>query len=128
MRLAMLEGGGAIMQRIGERAATLARKALVERQRKLTTLAAGLRHEEDEALDGTRPDQLDRGSDLELHEVLESLQAAEARELKEIDAALQRIAAGTYGRCERCGAPVGDLRLRAVPQARTCMLCAAQAR
>ena len=41
--------------------------------------------------------------------------------LREIDAALQRIAAGTYGLCEVCGAPIPAARLEARPTARTCV-------
>ncbi len=108
------------------RSAGFARKALGARKQKIAALAAGLRHGEDELQPGRPPDALDRAADLETHEVLESLQAAEARELAEIDAALGRISAGTYGKCERCGRPIGELRLRAVPEARLCMTCVAQ--
>lgn len=45
--------------------------------------------------------------------------------LAEIDAALDRIANGSYGTCERCGEPVGDARLEALPSARWCLDCAA---
>ena len=45
--------------------------------------------------------------------------------LVEIDAALTRLDAGTYGLCERCGDPIGDGRLQARPVARTCIRCAA---
>lgn len=45
--------------------------------------------------------------------------------LAEIDAAEQRWADGTYGRCERCGRPIPDGRLEARPTARTCVACAA---
>ncbi len=41
-------------------------------------------------------------------------------------AALERVAAGTYGWCERCGAPIGAERLQARPDARTCIGCAAR--
>src|SRR4051795_434621 len=41
--------------------------------------------------------------------------------LTEIDAALQRIAAGTYGRCEVCGQQIPGARLEARPTARTCV-------
>jgi RNA polymerase-binding transcription factor DksA len=46
------------------------------------------------------------------------------RELREIDAALARIAAGTYGTCERCGGAIGRDRLRALPEVRCCLGCA----
>jgi RNA polymerase-binding transcription factor DksA len=48
--------------------------------------------------------------------------------LTEIDAALARVDAGTYGTCERCGGPIGDPRLVARPVARTCIRCAASRR
>ncbi|MBA2495697.1 MAG: TraR/DksA C4-type zinc finger protein [Acidimicrobiia bacterium] len=44
--------------------------------------------------------------------------------LADVDAAIARLAAGTYGRCERCGGPVGDERLVARPAARACVACA----
>ena len=45
------------------------------------------------------------------------------RRLGEIDAALARIAAGTYGRCESCGGPIGRDRLQALPTATRCIRC-----
>ncbi len=41
--------------------------------------------------------------------------------LAEIDDALDRIAAGTYGTCAACGRPIGEERLHAVPWARLCI-------
>jgi DnaK suppressor protein len=50
---------------------------------------------------------------------------AQARaQLTEIDAALERVEAGTYGVCERCGGPIAPGRLEARPVARTCITCA----
>jgi len=45
--------------------------------------------------------------------------------LAEVDAALTRVAAGTYGVCESCGRPIGPDRLDALPTTRTCVTCAA---
>ncbi len=45
-------------------------------------------------------------------------------QLVEIDAALDRLAEGTYGVCERCGRPVPAARLDARPVARRCVDCA----
>jgi RNA polymerase-binding transcription factor DksA len=45
--------------------------------------------------------------------------------LGEVDAALSRLDAGTYGTCEACGGPVGPERLEALPAARLCIRCAA---
>ena len=41
--------------------------------------------------------------------------------LGEIDAALERIAGGTYGTCVVCGKPIGEERLDAVPWATLCI-------
>jgi RNA polymerase-binding protein DksA len=41
--------------------------------------------------------------------------------LAAIDAALARIDAGTYGTCERCGKPIGEERLEAIPHATLCI-------
>lgn len=47
--------------------------------------------------------------------------------LAEIDEALGRVRAGTYGTCERCGLPIAEGRLEARPAARTCIRCATAA-
>ncbi|MDF2443153.1 MAG: DnaK suppressor protein [Subtercola sp.] len=39
-------------------------------------------------------------------------------------AALERLAAGTYGTCIRCGQPIGFGRLDARPSAALCITCA----
>ena len=43
--------------------------------------------------------------------------------LAEIDAALERVEAGSYGVCVRCGEPIAAARLEARPTARTCVEC-----
>ena len=42
----------------------------------------------------------------------------------EIDAAMGRLEAGTYGTCEACGGSIGAGRLEVRPVARTCIQCA----
>src|SRR3954463_1294559 len=63
------------------------------------------------------PDWVDQAADEEGTAVAARLSEGEYRELAEIDAALRRIASGTYGECESCGGPVGQQRLRALPEA-----------
>jgi RNA polymerase-binding transcription factor DksA len=46
-----------------------------------------------------------------------------ARELAEVDAALGRIVAGSYGTCISCRGPLGFQRLRAIPEATLCLGC-----
>jgi DnaK suppressor protein len=45
--------------------------------------------------------------------------------LLDIDAALARLDAGTYGTCEGCGSPIPVGRLEARPTTRHCVGCAA---
>ena len=59
---------------------------------------------------------LDREIDYTLEENSEHVLTA-------IEAALARIEAGTYGRCERCGQEIAPERLRAIPYATLCIDC-----
>jgi RNA polymerase-binding transcription factor DksA len=43
----------------------------------------------------------------------------------ELAGGLDRLAAGTYGRCEACGGSIAPARLAALPAARRCIACAA---
>lgn len=43
--------------------------------------------------------------------------------LEKIDNALERIDEGAYGVCERCGAEIGEDRLRAMPMTTLCKAC-----
>jgi DnaK suppressor protein len=47
----------------------------------------------------------------------------ESRLLREVKAALARIADGTYGNCEACEEEIKPKRLDAVPWARHCLQC-----
>jgi DnaK suppressor protein len=58
--------------------------------------------------------------DRELDLVL-SAQALAA--VNEIDFALEKILAGTYGLCEQCGQPIPEARLEALPHAALCVAC-----
>lgn len=50
--------------------------------------------------------------------------SAQARAaVEEIDRALDKIDAGTYGVCERCGEPIKRARLKALPYAALCVAC-----
>lgn len=56
----------------------------------------------------------ERSRDLSIVEDLEA-------QLVEVAHAMQRIAHGTYGRCEACGGEIGFERLEARPSARFCL-------
>ena len=59
----------------------------------------------------------------ERQQVVALLDAARRR-LADVDAALARRRAGTYGSCEVCGGAIPAERLAARPAARTCVRCA----
>ena len=42
-------------------------------------------------------------------------------QIGEVEAAIARLENGTYGNCERCGKPIADERLEAIPWARLCL-------
>ncbi len=54
-----------------------------------------------------------------------ALLEAAREQVAAVDAALERLANGRYGVCDRCGRPIGEDRLAARPAARTCIDCAA---
>lgn len=56
-----------------------------------------------------------------------SLRRGQQLALLQVEDALQRIVAGTYGRCARCDDEIDFARLKAVPQATLCMSCQRQA-
>lgn len=43
--------------------------------------------------------------------------------LHDVDLAIAKIDAGSYGSCERCGNPIGAERLEAIPWALLCIDC-----
>jgi RNA polymerase-binding transcription factor DksA len=55
---------------------------------------------------------------------LAALLSQAQRRVEDLDRALQQLAAGSFGACERCGQPIGAERLAARPSARTCITCA----
>ncbi len=65
--------------------------------------------------------------DRESGDVAASVSAAsierDADELREIEGALERMTAGTYGLCADCGLALPAVRLDARPQARRCVRC-----
>jgi len=56
-------------------------------------------------------------------EVLHSLRDAARAALREVQRALWRLEAGSYGRCTSCYEPLSVERLEVVPQAALCMPC-----
>jgi RNA polymerase-binding transcription factor len=68
----------------------------------------------DNHLADTATDTFDRELD-------EGLEEDAGRLLGQVDAALRRIEAGTYGKCDACGREIDEARLEAVPYATLCI-------
>ena len=66
----------------------------------------------------------ERATEREGDEVLESLGNAGLSEIKMIQAALGRVADGSFGECVACGEEISEARLNAVPHAARCKKCA----
>lgn len=105
---------------VKELAATLRRK----RSSLLLQEIAGSQSEAETTID-------DRESELEESAQKDRMTRLESRLtergqilLRQIDDALERIDAGSFGECERCGNDIGHGRLKAMPTAALCIECA----
>lgn len=105
--------------------------ALLEERREallieLTRIDGDLRTVREAKTDGTDDDEHDpEGATTSTQwSHATGLRSAVLSQLEEVDGALARIAAGTYGTCARCGRPVGAGRLEARPSAPLCIDCA----
>lgn len=68
-------------------------------------------------------DSMDSSSlEHERHVAMDTL-SRKAILLAEVNSALERIRAGTYGLCGECGEPIPPGRLNALPWARLCLKC-----
>lgn len=84
------------------------------------------RHELD-GVAGVLPPAFDDGRDEPTVDVMRDVDVAElqrrADQLASVEAALGRIADGTFGLCIQCGDAISLLRLKASPSSARCMLC-----
>lgn len=97
---------------------------LTERLQRLTTrgekLARHLRGEDGRL----EADAADRAAIIEQDEVLEGLDEAGRAEIAQIHAALARLHTDDWASCARCGAPIGEGRLRSLLSTIVCVACA----
>ena len=68
----------------------------------------------------------DEASDVSEQELMLNRLSSSSATLQEVDDALGRIEAGTYGTCEECGAEIGRRRLKVKPYASLCVTCQRQ--
>ena len=76
-----------------------------------------------ESTDDPTEDIVDRANNSYNRELMFSISDSERLLLLQIEDALTRMDAGTYGRCTNCGNGIHPLRLEAVPWARFCIDC-----
>jgi DnaK suppressor protein len=62
-------------------------------------------------------------TDAARRQITRALTVAAESVLSDIDAALNRLQHGTYGKCQHCAAPIPFERLEALPMTRLCMPC-----
>jgi len=71
------------------------------------------------------PDSEERATETENDPVLEELDDVSRAQLSQIEGALRRLEAKTYGACESCGEGIDPKRLEALPATPHCTACAA---
>ena len=98
------------------------KQRLLEKRR---ALLSGVKERSATSMEGNDgiQDIADQASTAYTKEFLLSIGDAERRLLRQVDAALEKIRSGTYGRCEKCGNEIGEKRLEALPFARYCIAC-----
>lgn len=73
---------------------------------------------------GHSGDSAEQAQERENDEVVDAIGNETAQSIRVIQAALGRIADGTYGQCVACGEDIGEARLAAIPEATRCVNCA----
>jgi DnaK suppressor protein len=99
------------------------RKRLLEKQRQLVAeVGKNALYGKDKEDDSIK-DLGDQANTAYTREFLFELGNGDRRMLREVVTALQKIDEGSFGACERCGEPIADRRLEALPFARYCINC-----
>jgi DnaK suppressor protein len=101
------------------------RELLLEERRRVTDAIAYLQTENPGSMDEEIPEtgMADTATVTLDREVDYSLEENAAHVLREIDDALKRLDDGTFGTCRRCGKPIGEERLDAMPYVTLCIDC-----
>lgn len=105
------------------------RTALLEERKRVQDALDYLREEQphaskDDRTEASLDNHLAEGASLTLeHEIDDTLEENSEHVLTEIDQALARIEAGTYGTCAHCEKEIAPERLEAIPYATQCIDC-----
>ncbi len=68
-------------------------------------------------------DTADIASNMIDEQIVMSIAQGEAKEIEQIDSALEKIKKGRYGNCENCGKSINKQRLMAIPFVKLCIKC-----
>jgi DnaK suppressor protein len=68
-------------------------------------------------------DAADIASNMVEDEIVMSIAQGEAKEIEQIDSALNKIKKGKYGNCENCGKGINKQRIMAIPFVSLCIKC-----
>jgi DnaK suppressor protein len=71
-------------------------------------------------------DQMDIAQVYSDQGISHAMQMSERKQLAQVEAALQAIVNGSYGRCQHCNQPISLDRLQAMPSATMCVSCQKQ--
>jgi DnaK suppressor protein len=95
-----------------------------ELEQRLADLQARLANIKKDVTKEHSGDSAEQAQERENDEVVDAIGNETAQSIRGIQAALERIEAGTYGLCDSCGEEIGEARLKVVPEATRCVNCA----
>jgi DnaK suppressor protein len=99
------------------------KKRLLEKQRQLTEeVGRSALYGKDQEDDSIK-DLGDQANTAYTREFFFELGNGNRELLRDVEAALRKIEDGSFGSCERCGEPIAERRLDALPFARYCIDC-----
>lgn len=99
------------------------RQSLMERRRAFIRRTENTLAEEQQLLEQRLSGVEDRRRQLAAAWLLDRVAAVELAQLRQVQAALDRLAEGRYGWCLRCAEPLEQARLLELPEADRCGAC-----
>jgi RNA polymerase-binding protein DksA len=99
------------------------KKRIEENLAKTETGEKGVDREYETKFTEIERDEEENADEMEMYESNLAVDESMKAELEKIDAALERMKNGTYGKCANCQKEIPLERLRAYPQAEACLDC-----
>jgi len=99
------------------------RVRLVEKKEQIVAMYLNDLKSGQESNDSPTEDIVDRANNAYTRELSFSISDAERSLLLQVEEAIARVDAGTFGACAHCGEPIPRPRLEAIPWARFCIQC-----